>query len=111
MMLPANPKRLLEVARRMPEAANLVIHMDELRRLFEAALGLVINGDDFNGRALLAWTRGSVGGITLDEITLASIIEASAHLSLDHPRRLKLRSDIGDVNQRILARIEEGTRT
>jgi hypothetical protein len=102
-MLPTNPQLLLETARRMPEAANLVIHMDELCRLFEVALGLVIDHKEFKGRALLAWTRGSVGGITLDEIALASIIESAAHLSLTHDQRQTLRRDIKDVNRRLLA--------
>lgn len=102
MMLPTNPRRLLETARRMPKAANILIHLDELRRLFEVALRLTIDSEEFSGRALLAWTRGSVGGITLDEITLASIIECAAHLSLTYGQRQTLRRDIKDVNRRLL---------
>lgn len=99
-----NPKALLHTARRMPEADKMLSHFNALRELFEAALGLVIDSDEFDQRSLLSFTRNrDAHGLSMDPIAMAAIIESAARpkLNLTHPERLTLRAKIAEVNARL----------
>lgn len=100
-----NARSLLETAKRMPEASDLLAHLSELRELMVTALRLPLDRDRFVSEALRAWTRSSIDGFTLDDVALASVVGAASYLTLTHEQRKTLRADVASVNRRLLEAI------
>src|ERR1041384_87136 len=88
----------------MPEAQDMLGFFKQAYAFWREYTGLPIDEEDFIARYLRAWARGSLEHITLDEITLAAIIEASARRSLTPRQLASLRAEIRVANERLIAR-------
>jgi hypothetical protein len=101
--------QLLDAARHHSEAAKLAEYIERtLFEIFSAQLPNVqIDRDEFTARALRAFMRGSIEGVTLDVITLTAIIESAARLDLNSRQRQILREDVARINHGLLELLRE----
>jgi hypothetical protein len=53
-------RQLLSVARGMPEAADLLRHIKELHGLFQGAVHVEIDNEEFSARVLAKWDRYNI---------------------------------------------------
>jgi hypothetical protein len=92
-------QQILSTARRMPEAEDLMAHIEFLRDVYGGRLRLTLDAEAFDAVMVMRLPRCR-DGYAADPILAAAAIESAARPKMDltHEQRATLRRDIADVN-------------